>query len=407
MKKAPLLTAKYVPTYVFVTSLFLLWGVAITMGDLLNLRFQKVLNVSLADSGLVQFSIFGAYFVMGIPAGLFMKKYGYKNGVLLGLALYAIGAFMFYPAAEAQSFDFFRLALFVLACGLATLETVAHPFSAALGHEDTSEQRINLSQTFNGIGAILGPYLGSKIILSNTPTGDIVHDLNPVKYLYIAIGIVVATVAISFTFVKVPPLIEATEDKAESESLLASFKALFKKRHFIWACLAQFFNVAAQGATWAYFLNYAVKYIPNMTDEKAGEYFSFSMVLLLAGRAVGTYLMRFIKPNILLAIFAGANILMCIIISQTWGWISFIALMMLNFFMSIMFPTIFGLGLRNLGTHKQNASSFIVMGVVGGAIFPRIMGKVADVNVAQSYLMPIICYVVILLFGLVFSKPKN
>jgi len=404
MKKAPLLSSKYVPTYVFVTSLFLLWGIAITMGDLLNRRFQTVLNVSIADSGLVQFSIFGAYFVMGIPAGLFMKKYGYKNGVLLGLALYAIGAFLFYPAAEAQSFGFFRAALFILACGLATLETVAHPFSAALGHEDTSEQRINLSQTFNGVGAILGPVLGSYFILRNVPTGDIVVDLAPVKYLYIAIGLVVATVAVSFSFIKVPPLMEEnTEDTANS----GLKKGLFQHRHFIWAAVAQFFNVAAQGATWAFFINYAVKYMPEMTDEKAGYYFSFSMVLLLAGRAVGTFLMRFIKPNILLAIFAGANIVMCLLISQTWGWVSFGALMMLNFFMSIMFPTIFGLGLRNLGEHKQRASSFIVMGVVGGAVFPPIMGKLADSNVAQSYLAPIVCYVVILLFGLVFSKPKD
>jgi MFS transporter, FHS family, L-fucose permease len=405
MKKAPLLTSKYVPTYVFVTSLFLLWGIAITMGDLLNRRFQTVLNVSLADSGLVQFSIFGAYFVMGIPAGMFMKKYGYKNGVLLGLGLYAIGAFLFYPAAESQSFGFFRAALFILACGLATLETVAHPFSAALGHEDTSEQRINLSQTFNGVGAIIGPVLGSFIILRNVPTGDVTVDLAPVKYLYIAIGLVVASVAVAFSFIKVPPL---TSEASEEEGGNApSKKGLFQHRHFIWAAIAQFFNVAAQGATWAFFINYAVKYMPEMTDEKAGYYFSFSMVLLLAGRAVGTFLMRFIKPNILLAIFAGANIVMCLIISQTWGWVSFGALMMLNFFMSIMFPTIFGLGLRNLGEHKQRASSFIVMGVVGGAVFPPIMGKIADVNVAQSYLAPIICYAVILLFGLVFSKPKN
>lgn len=405
MKKAPLLTSKYVPTYVFVTSLFLLWGIAITMGDLLNRRFQTVLNVSLADSGLVQFSIFGAYFVMGIPAGLFMKKYGYKNGVLLGLGLYAIGAFLFYPAAEAQSFGFFRAALFILACGLATLETVAHPFSAALGHEDTSEQRINLSQTFNGVGAIIGPVLGSFIILRNVPTGDVTVDLAPVKYLYIAIGLVVASVAVAFSFIKVPPL--TSEASEEEGGNVRSKKGLFQHRHFIWAAIAQFFNVAAQGATWAFFINYAVKYMPEMTDEKAGYYFSFSMVLLLAGRAVGTFLMRFIKPNTLLAIFAGANIVMCLLISQTWGWVSFGALMMLNFFMSIMFPTIFGLGLRNLGEHKQRASSFIVMGVVGGAVFPPIMGKIADVNVAQSYLAPIVCYAVILLFGLVFSKPKD
>ncbi|MFN4144822.1 MAG: L-fucose:H+ symporter permease [Runella sp.] len=406
MKKAPLLTSKYLPTYVFVTSLFLLWGVAITMGDLLNRRFQTVLNVSISDSGLVQFSIFGAYFVMGIPAGIFMKKFGYKNGVIFGLALYAIGAFMFYPAAAAESFGFFRIALFVLACGLATLETVAHPFSAALGHEDTSEQRINLSQTFNGVGAIIGPMLGSYIMLRNVPTGDTATDLAPVKYLYLVIGLVVLSVAIAFWFVKVPPLNEASENASVEENN-EKVMPLFQNRHFIWAAVAQFFNVAAQGATWAFFINYAVKYMPDMTDEKAGYYFAFSMVMLLVGRAVGTVLMRYIRPNVLLATFAAANILLCLVISQTWGWVSFGALIMLNFFMSIMFPTIFGLGLRNLGPHKPRASSFIVMGVVGGAVFPPIMGAVADYNVALSYLTPIVCYAVVFLFGLVLYKPKN
>jgi FHS family L-fucose permease-like MFS transporter len=160
MEHIPLTERKYLPTFIFVTSLFMLWGVAISMGDVLNRHFQKVLGVTLAESGLVQFSIFGAYAVMSIPAGLFMNKFGYKNGALLGLCLYAVGAFLFIPAAGAESFGFFRLALFILACGLATLETVAHPFSASLGDERKSEQRINFSQAFNAVGTIIGPILG-------------------------------------------------------------------------------------------------------------------------------------------------------------------------------------------------------------------------------------------------------
>lgn len=403
MQKIPLTTAKYIPTYIFVTSLFLLWGVAITMGDVLNRHFQKVLHVSLADSGLVQFSIFGAYAVMGIPAGLFMKRFGYQKGVLLGLGLYAIGAFMFYPAADSESFGFFRLALFVLACGLATLETVAHPFSAALGPEPTSEQRINFSQTFNGVGAIIGPALGGYFILKEVPTGVAAQDLASVKLMYLIIGAVVAAVAISFAFVKVPPLTDA--HRSETAELNPVERGLFQNRHFVWAAVAQFFNVAAQGGTWAFFINYGVKNMPGMTDEAAAYYFSFSMVMLLAGRAIGTYLMRFIRPNKMLAIFAFGNIVMCLIVAQAWGWVSFGALIMLNFFMSIMFPTIFGLGLKNLGEHTQRASSFIVMGVVGGALFPPLMGKIADTNVAHSYYLPIICYAVILLFALRFSQP--
>src|SRR5688572_6155079 len=198
MEHIPLTERKYLPTYIFVTSLFLLWGVAISMGDVLNRHFQKVLGVTLAESGLVQFSIFGAYGIMAIPAGLFMNRFGYKNGSLLGLCLYAVGAFMFIPAAGAESFGFFRFALFVLACGLATLETVAHPFSASLGDERKSEQRINLSQTFNAVGTIIGPLLGGFFILADKLTGNTQEDLVSVKVLYACIGAVVLLIAISF-----------------------------------------------------------------------------------------------------------------------------------------------------------------------------------------------------------------
>ncbi len=404
MEKIPLTERKYLATFVFVTSLFMLWGIAISMGDVLNRHFQKVLNVSLAESGLVQFSIFGAYAVMGIPAGIFMRKFGYKNGVLFGLSLYAIGAFLFIPAAGAESFGFFRLALFVLACGLATLETVAHPFTAALGDERKSEQRINFSQTFNAIGTIIGPTLGGYFILSEVMTGNTQTDLTSVKLLYAGIGTVVLGIAGAFWLVKVPTLTE-TSGAGGTER---SYRDLFRYRHFRWAVLAQFFNVAAQGGTWAYFINYAVRYMPGMTDESAAYYFSFSMVMMLAGRMIGTYLMNYIAPNKLLAIYTSGSIIFCLLIWQKWGWVSFASLIGLQFTFSIMFPTIFGLGLKNLHDLKEKASSFIVMGVVGGALFPWLMGKVADnVDVATAYLLPIICYVVILLFALKYWKPTK
>src|SRR5688572_15970070 len=246
---------KYVVTLIFVTSLFMLWGIAITMGDTLNKHFQNVLNVSKAQSGLVQFSIFGAYAVMGIPAGLFMKRFGYKKGVLLGLSLYALGAFLFIPSAEAESFLYFRIALFVLACGLATLETVAHPFVAALGDQRTSDQRINFSQSFNGLGAVIGPLLGGYFILrAGSSSGS---ELNSVKLLYVFIGIGITLIAGAFSFVKVPTLVDP-HVASEKQSTQAESKKLFQHRHFVWAAIAQFFNVAAQGGTWAYFINYGV-----------------------------------------------------------------------------------------------------------------------------------------------------
>ncbi len=400
---------KFILTLIFVTSLFMLWGIAITMGDVLNRHFQNVLKVSKAQSGLVQFSIFGAYAVMGIPAGLFMKRFGYKNGVLLGLFLYAAGAFLFVPASNASSFSFFRIALFILACGLATLETVAHPFVASLGDQRTSDQRINFAQSFNGLGAVIGPLIGSYFILRAGQAHS--NDLGSVRTLYIIIGSAITIIGIAFSLVKVPALTDPHVVVKEADPNALNIdtepsKKLFQHRHFVWAVVAQFFNVAAQGGTWAYFINYGHDKM-GFTDEKAGYYFALSMIMMMAGRFAGTLLMKFIAPNKLLAAFAFGNIVMCLVVAQSFGWPSFIALLMLNFFFSIMFPTIFSLGLKNMGSHTQQASSFIVMGVVGGAVFPPLMGLIANHDVAHAYYLPIICYTVIFLFGYKLYRVKH
>jgi len=395
---------KYLITLIFVTMLFLLWGIALTLGDVLNRHFQNVLQISKSRSSLVQLSIFGAYFIMAIPAGFFMKKFGYKNGVLLGLILYAAGAFLFIPAADAQSFNFFRLALFILACGLATLETVAHPFVASLGDPRTSDQRINFSQSFNGLGGVAGPLIGSYFILKTGQSHS--NDLVSVRNLYAVIGAVITLIAILFFFVKVPaikynhPSGEISNINTNSDH---SKSKLFSHKHLIFAAIAQFFNVAAQAGTWAYFINYGHE-IMHISDEKAGYFFSLSMVMLIIGRFLGTFLMRYIAPYKLLSIFAIANICMCLIVAQEFGVVSFVALLFINFFFSIMFPTIFSLGLKNLGERTQQASSFIVMGLVGGAIFPHLMGLIANNNVATAYYLPIICYIPIAMFGIFYKK---
>jgi FHS family L-fucose permease-like MFS transporter len=396
---------RYVVILLFVTSLFLLWGIAMSLGDTLNKHFQKVLHISKSESAYVQLSLFGAYAVMGIPAGLFMKRFGYKNGVLLGLCLYAAGAFLFVPASNVASFGFFRFALFILACGLATLETVAHPFVASLGDQRTSDQRINFSQFFNGLGGIVGPVVGGFFILKEEQ--EHANDLIAVKNLYLIIGVVIAAIAVMFSFVKVPKLQDAHVAIVDAHAVAAPEKVekkLFQHKHFIFAAIAQLFNVAAQGGTWAYFINYGHD-IVGLTAERAAYFFGLSMLMMVLGRLAGTLLMRYaIAPNKLLWIFAVCNILMCLIVAQNLGTVSFIALIMINFFFSIMFPTIFSLGLKDLGKSTEQASSFIVMGVVGGGLFPFLMGWVADHNVATAYYLPIICYVVIFLFG--FRYPK-
>lgn len=400
---------RFVVLFTFVTSLFMLWGVAHSMSDVLNKHFQNVLKVSKAQSGLIQLSVFGAYFVMSIPAGIFMRRFGYKKGVLLGLSLFALGTWLFIPAANAASFTFFRLALFILGCGMATLETVAHPFAASLGDQRSSDRRVNFAQSFNAVGAIIGPVIGSFFLL-RVHSAAISTNLDSVKTLYVGIGACIALVAIAFTLVKVPALNDPHAVDASAAAAinidLEPGKKLIQHRHFVWAAIAQFFNVAAQAGTWSYFINYGVEKM-HLHDETAAYYFSIFMACMAAGRFAGTYLMRFIAPNKLLAIFAFGSILMCLIVAQAWGWVSYICLFGINFFFSIMFPTIFSLGLKNLGRHTQQASSFISMGVVGGAFFPYFMGLVANKDIAAAYYLPIVCYIIIFLFASRFYKVKH
>ncbi|WP_294269325.1 sugar MFS transporter [uncultured Chryseobacterium sp.] len=413
MNSAKFTEKKYVVVLAFVTSLFFFWAIALTMGDVLNKHFQNVLHISKSKSGLVQLSIFGAYALMGIPAGYFMKRFGYKMGVILGLVLFAGGCFLFVPAANHASFDFFRIALFILALGMATLETVAHPFVAALGNEKTSDQRVNFAQSFNGLGAIVGPLLGGVFIFGGA--GDD-HSLDSVKSLYTCIGIVILFLAITFSLIKVPSLKDPHAEEAELLDHAAGNNAgtsesnpdapLWKQRHFIWAVIAQFFNIAAQGGTWAFFINYGVEKM-HLQETQASYYFSLSMAMMMIGRFIGTFLMRYIAPNKLLAIFTACNIVLCLVISQSFGWVSFVSLIMLNLFLSVMYPTIFSLGLKRLGNKVQQASSFLVMAMFGGAVFPPLMGHIAETDVAHAYLLPIICYVIIILFALKYYRPKT
>ncbi|WP_207531776.1 L-fucose:H+ symporter permease [Desertivirga arenae] len=398
---------RFLFTFILVTSLFMLWGIAHSMSDVLNKHFQTVLNVSKADSGLIQLSVFGAYFLMSIPAGLFMKRFGYKRGVILGLILFAIGTFLFVPAANASSFGFFRIALFILGCGMATLETVAHPFAAALGDQGSSDQRVNFAQSFNAVGAIIGPALGGYFLFQASSMSDS-GGLDSVKSLYVGLGGFIVLVAISFLFIKIPALTNPHNTALGRESVIVDAeqgKKLYKQRHFVWAAIAQFFNVAAQAGTWSFFINYSHE-VMGYTDSQASKHMSIFMAMMALGRFVGTYLMKYIAPNKILAAFAFGSVLACIVVAQKLGWISYAAIFSINFFFSIMFPTIFSLGLKNLGSHTQQASSFISMGVVGGAVMPYFMGKLANQDVGAAYYLPIVCYLVIFMFAIKLYKVR-
>lgn len=379
--------------FILVTSLFFLWGTAYGLLDVLNKHFQETLNITKSKSTLLQAAYFGAYFLVALPAGLFMNRFGYKRGIILGLILYASGAFLFFPAAELLSFNFFLLALFILAAGLTCLETAANPYVAVLGKPESGAFRLNLAQSFNGVGSFIGPIIGASLFFGGTGAGG---GLDSVKLVYIVIGVIVLVIAGLFIKTRLPEIV--TQDQLEEK---ANTKvSLFQHRHFTNAVVAQFFYVAAQVGIAALFINYCTESGNGIDNQQASYLLSISLIMFTVGRFIGTALMRKIPAHALLAIYAVINIALCAVVVWFTSMLSVYALIAVFFFESIMFPTIFALGVRNLGDHTKKASSFIIMSIVGGALMPYLMGLLADERTtAFAYLIPMGCFIVVAWYG--------
>ena len=394
----------YTLPVILVTSLFFLWGLAYGLLDVLNKHFQETLNITKQRSTLLQAAYFGAYFLIALPAGLFMQKVGYKKGIITGLLLYASGALLFYPAAQNASFPFFLFALFVLASGLTFLETAANPYITVLGNPKTSELRLNLSQSFNGVGSFIGPIIGGALFFGNKSTNN-TEELGSVKLVYIAIAALVLIVA--FLFVRTP-MPEVKEEELVIDEKGHVGKTLFQHTHFVWAIVAQFFYVAAQVGIAALFINYCTEKNLGINNERASYLLSASLILFTIGRFAGTALMKIIAPNKLLALYALINIGLCAVVVLGPGIISVYSLMAIFFFESIMFPTIFALGVKNLGVYTKKGASYIIMSIVGGAIVPLVMGAVAQFHSTPfSYLVPLVCFVFVFLFAAFGYKVKS
>ena len=389
---------------ILVTSLFLLWGLAYGLLDVLNKHFQETLNITKQRSTLLQAAYFGAYFLVALPAGYFMQTAGYKKGIIFGLLLYAAGALLFYPAAQYENFTFFLLALFILASGLAFLETAANPYITVLGKPETSEFRLNLAQSFNGVGSFIGPIIGGALFFGKkVGTGQ--SQLDTVKYTYIAIAAVVLLVA--FLFFRTP-MPEVKEEELVIDESGHVGKKLFQHTHFVWAIVAQFFYVAAQVGIAALFINYCTEKNVGIDNEKASYLLSGSLILFTIGRFAGTGLMKIIAPNKLLALYALINVALCAVVVTVPGIISVYALMAIFFFESIMFPTIFALGVKNLGAYTKKGASYIIMSIVGGALMPVVMGTLAtSYSTPFSYIVPLVCFIFVLLFGAFGYKVKT
>lgn len=387
---------KYLIPFILVTSLFFLWGLSYGLLDVLNKHFQETLNITRQKSTLLQLAYFGAYFVAAIPAGMFMKRQGYKKGILLGLFLFAGGALLCYPSAEIASFPLFLFAFFVLASGLTFLETAANPYVTVLGEPQTSAFRINLSQSFNGVGTIIGPIIGGALFFGSG-AGD---ALGSVKTVYIGIAAIVLFVAFLIYRTSMP---EIKEEELVVDVKSHAGKKLFQHSHFVGAMVTQFFYVAAQVGIAALFINYCTekKLSEPITNKKAAYLFSSAQLLFTLGRFTGTALLRRYAPQHLLAVYAAIIIVLCLVVVGVPGMISIYSLMAILFFESIMFPTIFALGVKDLGSYTKLGGSFIIMSISGGAIMPFVMGWIADHYSTQTaYIVPLVCFFFVLWYGL-------
>jgi MFS transporter, FHS family, L-fucose permease len=403
---------RYVMAIFLIVSLFFLWGVANNLNDILIKQFKKAFTLADWQTGLVQTAFYIGYFVFAIPAAMFMRRAGYKAGVVVGLMLYGLGALLFYPAAEYTRYGFFLFALFVIASGLAFLETAANPLMLVLGSPEGAARRINLAQSFNPVGSSVGVLIGQHFILSGIePTPEQLGAMPPaelaafyareahavqIPYLLLG-GFVLAWAAIVY-FTRFPAVAESPEPEEQRQP--GAFLQLFRHRHFMLGAAAQFFYVGAQVGVWSFLIRYAQHEI-GVGEKDAANYLTLSLLCFLAGRFIGTALIGKVGPAPLMTLYAAANIALAAVAAFAGGAVGLYALVGVSFFMSVMFPTIFALALEGMGPLTKPGSSFIVMGIAGGAVMPLLMGWVSDLSaINHAMLVPAACFAVVLWFAL-------
>jgi len=420
-KSAALTERRYVLPLILITSLFFLWALGVNLNDILIPQFKKTFQLSDRASSLVQFAFFGGYFLAAIPAGKLMERIGYKKGLLFGLFVCAFGAFLFIPAASAHLYVFFLVALFVMAFGQGFLETGANPYVTILGPPESSERRLNLAQSFNAVGAFVTPYIGKAFILTSVGySAEQLSQMSPaqlqaysaslaarVKMPYLAITGVFLFVFLLILFAKLPEVQPKVEEKErEIESPKGELSGLLAHKHLVKGVLAQFFYVGAQVGVTSFIIRFAEHTLPGTSDVTAADYLWWHLLGFMIGRFAGSAMMKKIAPPKLLSAFAGASVVCAVIAIFAAGVIPIWAVVFIGFFHSIMFPTIFALGLKNLGPYTKLASSFMVMAIIGGALFPVLMGYISDVsNIQWAFAVPLACYVYVLYFAMKGYKP--
>ncbi len=396
-----------------IISLFFLWGTANHLNDILITQFKKAFVLTDFRSSLVQMAFYFGYFVFAIPAAIYMKHLGYKSGVIFGLLLYGLGALLFYPAAQVQEYGVFLLALFVIASGLAFLETSANPLIVAMGDPATAERRLNFAQSFNPLGALTGIWIGKEFILSGIEhTPEELDALSPealtqlyeaeiqaVQMPYIALGLFVIFWALVVWRVRFPAVAEGPARDMDSGSW-RDFKALLAHRHFLFGVIAQFFYVGAQVCVFSFMIRYGQQALPGTGEKILATWVFWSLVAFMIGRFVATALMGLISAARLMLVFAVINVALCVLAILSPNQVGMVAFASLAFFMSLMFPTIFALSIKGLGPLTKAGSSLLIMAIIGGALLTALMGLISDLaGIALAVVVPLVCFVVIAAFA--------
>lgn len=390
-QRVALVEKQYIIPFVLLTSLFFLWGVAHAILDVLNKHFQELLAITKAHSALIQVTMYMGYFVMAIPAGLFINRYGYRRGVVFGLLLYGVGSLLFIPGQNLMSFNFFLFSLFVIGCGLVFLETAANPYVTELGAKETAASRLNFAQSFNGLGCIFAPILAGLVLFSDEEQGASGNVALP----YAIMGVIVLLVGIVFTRVRLPEIKYETEVDESGHRV-----SLWSHRLFIFGLIALFAYEVGEISINSFFINYVTEQ-DWMNARQASLVLSFGgLSLFMAGRFIGSWIMRRVRAEKMLFWCATGTVVSTVLVVLDLGLISFIALLCCYAFEAIMFPTIFALSLKGLGSHTKRASSFLMMSPVGGAVGPLLMGYVADCStMSMAFIVPCLGYVVVWLYA--------
>lgn len=412
--KADVIPKKVLIPFVLLTLCFALWGLANNMTDVLIAQFRKVFTLSDMQSGLVQTAFYGAYFVLALPAALFIQKYSYKAGVLLGLGLFSIGAILFYPAALTMEYFPFLMALFVLAGGLSILETSANPYVIAMGPEETATRRLNIAQAFNPVGSVTGVLIGKFYILSQlNPATDSERaampgaqlaqiqsqELEAVMMPYLLVAGVILLVWLAIVFTKMPTARPSALEATANHSLRATFSRLLKKRHFVNGVIGQFFYIGAQIGCWSWTIRYVMAEIGG-AEAEAATYLLASIVVFSTFRFVCVGLMKYFSPEYLLATLASVAVVLVLVLMFVGGLAGVYALVGISACMSLMFPTIFGLSLKGLGADSKFGGSCLIMAILGGAVLTSVMGQISDsYGIQAAFIIPLIGFVYLIFFG--------